>query len=274
MALLEISLENESELESILIQDPEQIEKDFLILSHQKKATGLDAMDIIGVNQDGILTIIELKVRTDKNQLRQTLKYYDYVLNQGLDWFRDAYKEKLGDRQISDSMPQILLISPDFDDEMFIEAKYIREDITIRLFKYKSLIVQEKKEVVLFEEELSSVKIIEEKPWTYNDNINYVKDEAIKSKLNELIEKIKEIDSEIEIKPDRRVFRFYISGKKACDIYVKQKYINIGYKTIEDENGWDYSREIKTDEQFIEAYNYINTAYELMKNQKRKRKNA
>ncbi len=274
MALVEVSLSNEAELESILVQDPDQIEIGFTVLSHQKKTDGTDALDILGVSQEGILSIIELKVRTDKNQLRQAFKYYDYIMKQGLDWFREAYKDKIGDRSIIDVMPQIMLISPDFDEEMLIEAKYLRDDITVRLFKYKAVLANSKKEIVLFEQDIPTVKIIEEKPWVFSDNERYIKDEEVRAKFNDLVSKIKSIDSEIEEKPDRRVVRYFISGRKICDIYVKQKYINVGYKTADDENGWDYAKEIKTEDQFIEILNLIKTAYELMKTQKKKRKNA
>lgn len=274
MALKETLLSSEAELESILVQDPDQIELGFIVLSHQKKTDGTDAMDILGITSEGILTVIELKVRTDKNQLRQALKYYDYVMKQGLDWFREAYRDKLTKNTINDAMPQIVLISPDFEEDMLIEAKYIRDDIIIRLFRYKAVLSQGKNEIVLFEENISQIQVIEEKPWVLDDNINCVKEESVRILLIDLIKNIKDIDAEIEQKPDRRVIRFFINGRKICDLYVRQKYLNVGYKTANDENGWDYSKEVQTDEQFIEALNLIKTAYELMKSQKRKKRNS
>jgi len=272
MALQNAEIENEAELEALLIEDSERIEKGFLILTNQRKTDGLDAMDILGVDFQGILTIVELKVRTDKGQLRQALKYYDWTLSQGLDWFKDAYKQKLGAREISDSMPQIILISPSFDDEMLIETKYIRNDITVRLFKYKPVEVKGTKEIVLFEEDIPGIKAIESKPWVLKDNIDYFIDDEIRTRFLKLIEQIRAIDSKIEEKIERKVIRFFINGRKICETWVTREYFNIGYKTADSENQWEYDKEIKTDDQTLEALNKAKTAYELMKISKRKKK--
>jgi len=269
MALTEVKVNNEAELESILVMDANQIESGFLVLSHQKKTDGTDALDILGIDSEGVLTVIELKVKKDRNQLKQSLKYLDYIMNQGLDWFRDAYKSLLGDRIIQDTFPQIMLIAPDFDEEMLIEAKYIREDLSIRLYRFKSYIVSEKKEIVLFEENISPVKLIEEKPWKYEDNLNYIKDTDVKEKFRILSQAVKKLDANIQEKLDRYVVRYFINGNKICDLHVKQKYINVEFKT-KDESKWNILNQIKSDEQFEESLVMIKSAYELMKSKRKK----
>ena len=139
MVLKDAKIKDEAELESILVKEPNQIEEGFKIITHQRKAYGQKKMDILGVDSEGVLTIIELKVLTDVNQLRQALNYYDWIVDQGLDWIADAYKHKLEEIKIEQRMPQIFLIAPDFDEEMIREAKYIRDYIKIRLFRYIKL---------------------------------------------------------------------------------------------------------------------------------------
>ena len=69
----EIKLRDEAELEALLVQNPDQIEKDFTILTHQRKTFGFKTLDILGIDSEGILTLIELKNTIDEGQLRQAI---------------------------------------------------------------------------------------------------------------------------------------------------------------------------------------------------------
>lgn len=80
------------------MSEPDQIEEGFLVLTHQRKTFDLRSMDILGVDSENTLTVVELKVVTEADQLRQALQYYDWILQQGIDWVSDAYKTKLGGR--------------------------------------------------------------------------------------------------------------------------------------------------------------------------------
>lgn len=62
MSLPEAKIRDEAELESILVKDPDQIEKGFFVLSNQRKAHGQTSMDILGLDSNNVLTILELKV--------------------------------------------------------------------------------------------------------------------------------------------------------------------------------------------------------------------
>src|SRR3989344_4950572 len=110
MVLKEATLKDEAELEALLIKNPTQIEDGFSIITHQKTHKS-GRLDIIGTDAQKTLTLIELKVVTDENQLKQALSYCDLILQQGMDWIREAYK-----KEIEDAMPQIFLIAPDFDE--------------------------------------------------------------------------------------------------------------------------------------------------------------
>jgi len=267
MSLSETKIRDEAELESILIKDPEQIEKGFFVLSNQRKAHGQTSMDILGLDSSNVLTIVELKVTSDPDQLRQALRYYDWVLQQGIDWFSAAYEHKLDKRQIADQMPQIFLVAPQFDDELVIEAKYLRDDIKLRLFRYLALAVGAKKEIVMVEESIPSVRVIESKPWTIQDNISYITDSDIKTLFVKTMESIRGIADDIEEKAASWVVSYWIAGRKIGELYPKRKFFGSGFKVSPEENNakWTSVLNITTKDKADEIVEKFAGAYKLMK---------
>jgi hypothetical protein len=263
--LKEAKIRDEAELESILVAEPDQIEENFLVLTHQRKAYGLKSMDILGVDSENTLTVVELKVTPDVNQLRQTIQYYDWILQQGIDWISDAYKDRLTDRKIEERMPQIFLIAPDFNEETLTEAKYMREDIKVRCFKYLALDINNKKHIKLIEVQVPPVKEIETKPWTVGDNINYIAKEEIGILFSQLADNIRQLDSKVEEKPGNWRIGYWVSGRKFCELYPKKEYYNVGFKTGGEDQRWDTITDINTHTLSEEAFAHIKNAYDLMK---------
>ena len=267
MALKDTKIRDESELEALLVKDPNQIEECFKIITHQRRTSGLKRLDILGVDSEGVLTLIELKVNIDVNQLRQALEYYDWLMGQGIDWIADAYKEKLQGIKLKEQMTQIFLIAPDFDDKMIKEAKYIRTDIKVRLFRYLALEISGNKEIKLMETPIPQPREIEAKPMTIKDNIKYITEKDIQGLFCSTMERIKSIDKEhIEEKAANWAISYWISGKKFCELYPKKKFFAVGYKTDENEQKWDSNTNITEEEQISEIFeNKIKKSYELMK---------
>jgi len=264
MALKESKVRDEAELEALLVKDPNQIEEGFRVLTHQRKTHGFKTLDILGVDSEGVLTLIELKVSVDSGQLKQSILYFDWILQQGIDWISEAYKGPLENRKIVNRMPQIFLIAPDFDEEMVMEAKYIRDDIKLRLFKYKIYEFNEMKYVTLLEDSISAIKKIESKPMTIKDNIDYINDDEVKSLFVNLIKKIKTLEESIEEKAYDWNNTYWIKGKKFCDLYPRKQAFSIGYKT-NTEKKWESINNITDNEQAEEAFQKIKVAFELMK---------
>lgn len=272
MELKEFKVRDESELESILISQPSLIEKDFVVLSNQRTTSQQKRLDILGVDINRTLTIIELKVVTDQMQLSQSLEYYTWVMEQGLDWFSNAYKEKLKDRTIEDNMPQIFLIAPDFSASMKNEVKFLRKDITIRLFRYIPIEIESKKYIKLIEEKIDPLKEIMEKPWKINDNISYISNDEIKKLFRDSLEKVKNIEKDkIEEKVGKLAISYWINGLKFCEFYPKKEYFTVGYKTDELDTGWTWQTEISDEKSFLNLLNTkIKSAYTLMKSKRNK----
>jgi hypothetical protein len=262
--LKDAKIRDEAELESILIGEPDQIENKFLVLKNQRSASGLKRMDILGIDQEDVLTIVELKVTVDPNQLRQAVQYYDWLMQQGTDWVSDAYRDKLAGRKIAERMPQIYLIAPEFDGETLVEAKYFRSDIKIRFFKYLAFEVEGKKHIKTIEEPLSPIKEIETKPWTVDDNKNYISDNAARRLFTNFIERVKQLDSKVREVPSAWAISYWISGRKFCEIYPRKEWFNTGFKT-DDDVRWSNDMRIATTEKADEAFERIKAAFNLMK---------
>lgn len=204
---------------------------------------------------------------SDPNQLRQALRYYDWVLQQGLDWFSSAYEHKLDKRQITDQMPQIFLVAPQFDAELVIEAKYLRDDIKLRLFRYLALAVGSKKEIVMVEESIPSVRAIESKPWTIQQNIAYIMDSDVRNLFVTTMESIRGIADDIEERAASWVVSYWVAGRKIGEVYPKRKFFGVGFKVSPEENNakWASVSDITTKDKADEIVEKFEAAYKLMK---------
>jgi hypothetical protein len=256
----EIELRDEAELESIIRRDPAKAELGLIIITDQKSTTG-GRLDLLAVDGDGILTLMELKVKVDEGQLQQALNYYDWVL-QSIDFIRDAYKHRLeqNKRQIRDEMPRIILIAPDFDKEMLTAAKYVRDDIDLRLLRYKAFNVNGKKEIVTFPIELTEVKEIEEKPKTVAEFLEYIGDSDVCETFNKAIEIFSKLSDEEPV-TDRNHYKFRFAGRKFAEVHVRHGYFWIGLK---DEDEWFWKDKVKTLDDMKSIREQIKKAIELV----------
>jgi hypothetical protein len=226
-------------------------------------------MDLLGVDSEGILTVVELKVMEDPYQLQEALDYYDWILDLGLEWFSDAYKNELKGIQIAEKMPQIFLIASDFNEKMKHEAKYITEDVRIRLFKYKAYLINEKKEIFCFEESIAPIKTIESKPWTENDVINYIKKEDVRELFIKAKKDIETLCGEKAEVKGWGGFAFWYHGTKVAELDPKKEFFNAYFKE-DSEEGWGYLKRMSRVEEWEKLYeDKIKKAFDLVKKKKK-----
>ncbi len=222
------TLKNEAELETLLIQNPEQIEEGFKIITSQKNNRN-GRLDVLGADSEGKMTVIELKVGIDPGQLTQALRYYDDIVKQGLDWYIRAFEpQKIA---IKEMMPQIFLIAPDFDDQTKIQAKYIREDIIVRLFRYQIFDVTGKKEVALNEIEVEELSDIEIKPWSVDDNISYITNTTARKSFKDALAQLSALGPDIKLVPGFYVVKAWTSKGKLCELYPRKDFFNASFKS-------------------------------------------
>jgi len=69
-------VKDEKELESLLVDDLDELEEGMRFLGRQI-ATDSGSLDILAVDKEGMLVVIELKVRERDEQLFQGIRYFD-----------------------------------------------------------------------------------------------------------------------------------------------------------------------------------------------------
>jgi hypothetical protein len=248
-------------LESIIRKDPAKVEPGLVIITDQK-STGVGRLDLLGVDSEGVLTLIELKVARDEGQLQQALNYYDWVL-QSIDFIRDAYRQRLEQhkRQIKDLWPRIILVAPDFDRELLTAAKYVREDVDVKFLRYRTFNINGKKELVTFLIELGEIKEIEEKPKTIHDFLEYIGDSSVAQTFNMALEIFAKLSDEEPVTAHNH-YKFRYGGRKFAEIHVRHGYFWIGLK---DETGdWFWKDKVKTTDDIMSIRKEIKKAVELV----------
>jgi len=249
--LLKDVVVNERELEELIFNAPEIIEEDFTLLINQRRTNSNKRLDVLGMDSKGTLTIVELKVQEDSNQFLQAIDYYDWLLERGLSFFRDLFSNK----NISITMPRIILVAPSYTDSTITLAKYISENIQVTLKKYYCFDVNGEKAVKLVDVQIPQIIEPEQMPSKINDHINYITDSNVRGVFENTIEKLNNINggnTRYTLLPYRINFINKKTGLKFAELYSRRDYFNITWK---EGDGWDEERNIKTDEQIDELIN-------------------
>lgn len=127
-----IDPKNESEIEHIVMNHPDQIEDDLTYLDHQV-AVGTGFMDILCVDDRGVPVVIELKIGEDKGILMQALRYYDSVYRD-----RDRLARQFSQKAKIDVVedPRIILVAPRISEEVVKVARYVKPEIKLLEYAY------------------------------------------------------------------------------------------------------------------------------------------
>lgn len=128
----------EPELEGLLVKNPEAIEEGMRILGRQIR-TDTGPLDILAVDEEGNLTVIELKNEEDEGQLDQGLRYYDWA-NANIDAIARFFSDKVDPR----NRPRLILIAPSFPDTIKKIAKYVEVNLELKEYHVFQLVEGDK----------------------------------------------------------------------------------------------------------------------------------
>jgi hypothetical protein len=258
----EIEIETEIQLEELLLNNPEFIEEGFRLLANQKRTTPYQKrIDLLGVDSTGTLTILELKVKEDRDQLPQAIEYFDWLLERGISFFRDYFSEL----KIANKAPRIILVAPKYGERTIKLGKYISEEIDLSFKKYFAFDVEGKTIIKLVDENIPSKIEIEQPPLDENDLLEIIKNKKIKELYSETVDILKNIDDgkvRISLLSHRINFIHKSSGLKFAMIRPRQQWLNIYWK----ESDGFYYESIKTKKERDEIVTvYIPKALEMVK---------
>ena len=237
MRIEEVELKNEQELEYLLRKNPEQIEKGLKVIANQV-ITPKGRIDLLCVDEEGVLTIVELKLDQDDDHLKQAINYFDWVL-ENMDWIINAYsKFKISDEY----RPKVILIAKSFTESVITGAKYFAESFDIKLYEYRALKINEEKFIICKEVPIPMIPETPEKPKTIDDHLNYIKDDKVREVFNEAIEIIKSLSEDVEVVPLKWDIGFKFKGRSFAYISPRREAFVISWKQSD---GWHYETNIK-----------------------------
>lgn len=257
MRLEEADLENEQELEYLLKKDPEQIEKGLKVIASQV-ITPKGRVDLLCVDEESVLTMVELKLDQDDDHLKQGINYYDWVF-ENMDWIRATYPQF----KISDEYrPKMILVAKSFTESVVTGAKYFAEVFDIKLYAYKAVKIGDDKFVICNEITVSKVAEIHEKPKTMDDQLNYITDDKVREVFSEAIKIIKSLGENVEVTPTKWGLSFKYRGRNFAAIYPRREAFVIDSKQTD---SWYSETEIKKIERVQEIVDKnIKKSFELV----------
>jgi len=257
MPLEEADLKDEQELEYLLKKDPEQIEEGLKVIDNQV-ITPKGRIDLLCVDQEKVLTVVELKLDQDDDHLRQAINYYDWVF-ENMEWIRNTYP-KFG---ITDEyLPKIILLARDFTDSVITGAKYFVQVFDIKLYRYKAVKVDDKKFIVCNEATIPPTPEFPEKPKGVDDHLNYITDDKVRKVCNETILTIQSFGENIEVTPLKRRISFKYRGINFATLKPRRDSFVLQWK---ESDGWYRETGIKkiervreiVDKEITKSYKFV-----------------
>lgn len=216
----QISITKEAELEDLIIKKYLKNVEDGLKLLMNQVRTDSGPLDVLCVDEEGVLTIIELKIVEEDEALIQSLRYLDWV---------DKNRDRIKDWSISKKLtiddskqPRIILIAPSFSETIKRVIKYVDVDIT--LFEYIGVEIGTEKGLifrsVITEESPSIVR----EPPSVEGWLNYFADESLKNLCNNIIKQVLSISPEIQVRAQKYYFGFYYRNRLLGQIQPKKHF--------------------------------------------------
>ena len=139
-----ITLRERDELEPLLVKNPDYIEEGLKILAEQLR-TDSGPLDILALDGEHSICVIELKDAPEDEQLFQGIRYYDWVKS-NIAWLEKSYPDV-----DADSEPRLILIAPQFSDNLKKVAKYttLNANQASSLKEYHSFLIDGKERAVI-----------------------------------------------------------------------------------------------------------------------------
>jgi hypothetical protein len=205
---------SEKELEDLLVDNPDAIERGMKILGRQIQ-TDTGYLDILAVDEDGVLTVIELKNEVDDGQLAQGLRYYDWVRT-NIQWLAKNFKEV-----DADEIPRLILIAPSFSENLQRIAKYV--NINLDLIEYHVVqLPNGEKGVLCHRIEIGGPPEPPIVP-TRGGNIKRIENEKVRQLCEECLRELE--NRGIEIRPIQNYwFSIWYKGKRFMYLGCKKKF--------------------------------------------------
>jgi len=226
----------EQQLEDLVRCHANMIEEGLAYVDHQRPAAAGGRLDVLMVDSGRSLVGAELKVVQDDGMLMQGVDYYDYVSNHV-----EACKRLYMNANIDPTQQvRLFLIAPSFSQTLVNRSKWM--DLPISLFSYQCLKFDGEDDLVPIFAELAvptPPEVVE--VTNLDDHMNYITDEAVRSKASALLEEIKNWKpGNISLDPIKYAVSMKINGRVFAYFYPRRQHYLLA--TCNDQEEWkEYS---------------------------------
>jgi len=229
-AFKRLEINEERELESFIVKNPNQLEDGLRVIGHQVQ-TDKGPIDVLALDKNETLVVIEIKKEEgDTDMLIQALGYYDWVFENRATLGQFYSREKIDIWKT----PRIVLVAEDFSQLLVATSRYIRSSIDLRT--YVCLETKSGEKGFYFgTKEIPPLKAPPTRPTGIEDHLNYITNKDVKKVCEEVIAKIKGIGEGIELKPTEYYLAFQFKNRNFGLIVTRRDFFYI-YKADWSEN--------------------------------------
>jgi len=216
----------------------------------QEYPTESGPIDILGVDNEGRLCVLELKLGQDDLMLLQSLRYYDWIYS-NRDRIRDLF---LNVKINSDLEPKIILVAHEFSETLSRSAKYIVPRIDIYGYKYLKSSKTQEKGLLLDPQTVEEPLAPPEPLPTIEDYINYVSDPKVNIVFKKFLDRLRALGEGIRFNPTKYFLSIFYKGKRIAVIETRHSFFNV---YLSKESDWTDKTKVVTEEDFESIYQQI-----------------
>lgn len=240
-AVRQLSVKSEGELEQMLIERPDAIEKGLIVLENQVPASR-GFIDLLAVDADGTLVVIELKRESDDRILTQALEYYDFVRDNS-ERFAQIYSDHKINARVE---PKLVLTASGYSSTVLASARYINVPLT--LYTYAYLGMGEIQGLYLTEVDIPPPRAFARERLTVEQHVAYITDETANQTCQEVLDWLSSLDP-AQIRAHGLKYRISVKykGNNFVDIIARRSFFLIDWRP-----DWDNRQRIAAPDDFTD----------------------
>ncbi len=206
----------EKELHALIKKN---LDKLYLKLIQYEFKIESDIPDFLCIDEEGKLTIIEVKLRVDKNHIMQGMRYYKMA---------EKYKYLIA-KEYPEVKPNeevhLILIAENYDDNNKNIIDHL--DIPLNVYTYSSIINEDNNEVGITFTEVPISPLVIFKPLIIpkiEEHIEKLSTDLLKRSCEETIKKIKNLAPGIELIPLQKYMGLKYKGRNIATIHTGKSF--------------------------------------------------
>lgn len=237
----QLGIKSESELEQMLIENPDAIEEGLRILENQVPASR-GFIDLLAVDTDGTLVIVELKKESDDRILTQALEYYDFARDNS-----ERFAQIYSDYKIKAHVePRLFLIANTYSATVLAAARYTNVPLT--LYTYAYLGMGDMRGLYLTEVSVPPPREFGRERKSVEQHVAYITDGTANQACRHVLDWLSSLDPN-QIRAHGLKYRISVKyrGNNFVDIHTRRSYFRMSWRP-----NWGEGHNISTSDDFTD----------------------